>query len=41
MGVGQSGCEPRIEVIAKLQNKISPGLWSGVRVDVDQEVKLL
>ena len=39
---GMGGCEPRIEVIVKMQ-KQSPGVfWKGVSgVDVNQELKLL
>ena len=47
-GVGQGGCERRVEVIVKMQKKVggggggSPnGRGGGVRVDVNQEMKFL
>ena len=40
-GVGQGGCEPRIELIVKMpQKKVGSG-GGGVRVVVNQELKLL
>ena len=49
---GQGGCERRIEVFVKFQKKIGGGEgrgggsgggvgWGGVRVDVNEELKLL
>ena len=40
------GCEQRIEVIVKMQEKVRgggvrSGKWEGGRVDVNQELKLL
>ena len=52
VGVGlgcQSGCERRIEVFVKIQKKkfflgggsVWEGVWGGVRVDVNKELKFL
>ena len=50
---GQDGCERRIEVFVKIQKKKmgwgvrwvgvggGVGLWGGVRVDVNEELKFL
>ena len=41
---GQGGCERRIEVFVKIQKKmrgVSGGSGWGVRVDVNEELKLL
>ena len=38
---GQGGCERRIEVFVKMQKKFGGGDGGGVRVDVNEEVKLL
>ena len=40
-GGGQCGCEPRIEAIVKMQKQIGGGGGGGVKVDVNQELKLL
>ena len=37
-GGGQGGCEPKIELIVRMQKKVAG--W-GVRVDVNQKLKLL
>ena len=38
---GQSGCEPRIELIVKMHKKVGWGSGRGVRVEVKEEMKLL
>ena len=38
---GQGGCERRIEVFVKIQKNNFLGVWEGVRVDVNEELKFL